>query len=144
MLCVAAVSVAPSSTTCATSPARRRGFARRKRTSPFQKPAPQSRARAAMGRDRWKPIERDLRQTAGALIAGVDEVGRGPLAGPVVACACIMPPGERANRGVDDSKQLTAGEREKLFVRIRERAVCVSVAAASVREIDRLNIYHAT
>ncbi len=97
-----------------------------------------------MGRDRWKPIERDLRQTAGPLIAGVDEVGRGPLAGPVVACACIMPPGERAIRGVDDSKQLTAAAREKLLVRIRERAVCISVGAASVREIDRLNIYHAT
>jgi ribonuclease HII len=97
-----------------------------------------------MGRDRWKPIERDLRQTAGPLIAGVDEVGRGPLAGPVVACACIMPPGERAIRGVNDSKQLTAGERERLLVKIRERAVCISVGAASVREIDRLNIYHAT
>jgi ribonuclease HII len=97
-----------------------------------------------MGRDRWKPIERDLRQTAGPLIAGVDEVGRGPLAGPVVACACIMPPGERAIRGVDDSKQLTAAERDKLVVKIRERAVCISVGAASVREIDRLNIYHAT
>ncbi len=97
-----------------------------------------------MGRDRWKPIERDLRQTAGPLIAGVDEVGRGPLAGPVVACACIMPPGERAIRGVDDSKQLTAVERERLLVKIRERAVCISVGAASVREIDRLNIYHAT
>jgi ribonuclease HII len=97
-----------------------------------------------MGRDRWKPIERDLRTTAGPLIAGVDEVGRGPLAGPVVACACIMPPGERAIRGVNDSKQLTAAERERLLVKIRERAVCISVAAASVREIDRLNIYHAT
>jgi ribonuclease HII len=97
-----------------------------------------------MGRDRWKPIERDLRQTAGPLIAGVDEVGRGPLAGPVVACACIMPPGERAIRGVNDSKQLTADERERLLVKIRERAVCISVGAASVREIDRLNIYHAT
>ena len=97
-----------------------------------------------MGRDRWKPIERDLRQTAGPLIAGVDEVGRGPLAGPVVACACIMPPGERAIRGVDDSKQLTAAERDKLVVKIRERAVCISVGAASVREIDRINIYHAT
>ena len=79
-----------------------------------------------MGRDRWKPIERDLRQTAGPLIAGVDEVGRGPLAGPVVACACIMPPGERAIRGVDDSKQLTAAERDKLVIKIRERAVCIS------------------
>ncbi len=55
-----------------------------------------------------------------------------------------MPPGERAIRGVNDSKQLTAGERERLLVKIRERAVCISVGAASVREIDRLNIYHAT
>lgn len=97
-----------------------------------------------MGRDRWKPIERELRQTAGPLIAGVDEVGRGPLAGPVVACACIMPPGERAIRGVDDSKQLSAAERGKLFGKIRDRAVCIALGAASVAEIDRLNIYHAT
>jgi ribonuclease HII len=55
-----------------------------------------------------------------------------------------MPPGERAIRGVNDSKQLTAAEREKLVVKIRERAVCISIGAASVREIDRINIYHAT
>jgi ribonuclease HII len=55
-----------------------------------------------------------------------------------------MPPGERAIRGVDDSKQLTAAERDKLVIKIRERAICISVGAASVREIDRLNIYHAT
>jgi ribonuclease HII len=55
-----------------------------------------------------------------------------------------MPPGERAIRGVDDSKQLSAAERAKLVVKIRERALCISVAAASVHEIDRLNIYHAT
>ena len=53
-----------------------------------------------MARDRWKPIERELRKTIGPMIAGVDEVGRGPLAGPVVACAIIMPPDERVIRGV--------------------------------------------
>lgn len=97
-----------------------------------------------MARDRWTPIERELRKTAGPLIAGVDEVGRGPLAGPVVACAVIMPPNERAIRGVDDSKQLRADERDRLAAKIRERAVAFGIGAASVREIDRVNIYHAT
>jgi ribonuclease HII len=97
-----------------------------------------------VGRDRWTPIERELRKTVGPLIAGVDEVGRGPLAGPVVACAVIMPPDVRAIPGVDDSKQLSAAERERLSVKIRERAVCYGIGAASVREIDRVNIYHAT
>ncbi len=92
---------------------------------------------------RWTAFERDLRCTAGPMIAGVDEVGRGPLAGPVVACAVIMPPDVRAIPGVDDSKKLLPAEREKLAVRIRERAVAVSVGAASVHEIDRINIYHA-
>ena len=97
-----------------------------------------------MARDRWKPIERELRTTVGPLIAGVDEVGRGPLAGPVVACAVIMPPDVRAIPGVDDSKQLSAAERQRLAVKIRERAVSFGIGAASVREIDRVNIYHAT
>jgi len=97
-----------------------------------------------MGRDRWKPVERELRKTAGPLIAGVDEVGRGPLAGPVVACAVVMPPDVRAIAGVDDSKKLRASERERLAVKIRERAISVGVGAASVRVIDRVNIYHAT
>lgn len=97
-----------------------------------------------MSRDRWKPIERELRKTAGPLIAGVDEVGRGPLAGPVVACAVIMPPDLRAIAGVDDSKRLIARERERLAIKIRQRAVSVGIGAASVREIDRVNIYQAT
>jgi ribonuclease HII len=97
-----------------------------------------------VARDRWKPIERELRRTVGPLIAGIDEVGRGPLAGPVVACAVIMPPEVRAIPGVDDSKQLSAAERERLAVKIRERAVAFGIGAASVREIDRVNIYHAT
>jgi len=80
----------------------------------------------------------------GPLLAGVDEVGRGPLAGPVVACAVIMPPDQRAIPGVDDSKKLTPAMRLKLALKIRERAVCVALGAASVREIDRINIYQAS
>ena len=94
--------------------------------------------------DRWRPIERELRKTAGPLIAGIDEVGRGPLAGPVVACAVIMPPNVRAIPGVDDSKQLRADQRQRLAIKIRERAVAFGIGAASVRVIDRVNIYHAT
>ena len=97
-----------------------------------------------MARDRWRPIERELRKTVGPLIAGVDEVGRGPLAGPVVACAVIMPPDARAIPGVDDSKRLSVDQRNRLAPKIRERAVCYAIGAASVREIDRVNIYQAT
>jgi len=97
-----------------------------------------------MARDRWRPIERELRKTVGPLIAGVDEVGRGPLAGPVVACAVIMPPDARAIPGVDDSKRLSAAQRDRLAPKIRQRAVCYGIGAASVREIDRVNIYQAT
>ncbi len=100
---------------------------------------------AARGRrHRWSPLERELRQTIGPLIAGVDEVGRGPLAGPVVACAVVMPPALRAIAGVDDSKQLSARDRERLAALIRERALAVALGAASVREIDEINIYKAT
>jgi ribonuclease HII len=95
-------------------------------------------------RDRWSTIERDLRRSVGPLIAGVDEVGRGPLAGPVVACAIVMPPDERVIRGVDDSKVLSADERARLAERIRSRALSIGVGAASVREIDKINIFHAS
>jgi len=97
-----------------------------------------------MARDRWKPVERELRRSVGPLIAGVDEVGRGPLAGPVVACAVIMPPDIRAIAGVDDSKRLSPDQRRRLAVKIRERAITIGIGAASVREIDRVNIYQAT
>lgn len=80
----------------------------------------------------------------GPMLAGVDEVGRGPLAGPVVACAVVMSPDERAIPGVDDSKKLAAATRLRLAQKIRERAVCVALGAASVREIDRINIYQAS
>lgn len=104
-------------------------------------------ARAKPGtarRRRWSTLERELRDTHGPLIAGMDEVGRGPLAGPVVACAVVMPPEERAIAGVDDSKRLSPDERLRLSRKIRERAVALALGAASVREIDRFNIYHAT
>ena len=95
-------------------------------------------------RDRWSTIERDLRRSVGPLIAGIDEVGRGPLAGPVVACAIVMPPDERVIRGVDDSKVLSADDRARLAERIRSRALSIGVGAASVREIDKMNIFHAS
>ena len=77
-------------------------------------------------------------------IVGVDEVGVAPTCGAVVAAAVIMPPGGRRIPGVRDSKILARESRERLAPIIRRRAVGVAVAAASVREIDRLNIYHAT
>lgn len=77
------------------------------------------------------------------LIAGVDEAGRGPLAGPVVAAAVILD--LRAPiPGLADSKQLSPRRREQLFDEIRAKALCCSIAQASVEEIDRLNILQAT
>jgi ribonuclease HII len=77
------------------------------------------------------------------LIAGVDEAGRGPLAGPVVAAAVMLD--ERYPiRGLADSKQLGPRRREQLFDEIRAKALCCSIAQASVEEIDRLNILQAT
>jgi len=93
---------------------------------------------------RWSAVERSLRAEGARLIAGVDEVGRGPLAGPVFACAVIMPGEARAIAGVADSKQLSAAARERLARKIREKAVHVALGAASVREIAVLNIYQAT
>jgi ribonuclease HII len=105
---------------------------------------PPERKRHRHRRKRWTTIEKELRALHGPLIAGVDEVGRGPLAGPVVACAVIMPPDMRAIAGVDDSKQLTAEQRVRFAVKIRERAIAWALGAASVNEIERLNIYQAS
>jgi ribonuclease HII len=74
-------------------------------------------------------------------ICGIDEAGRGPLAGPVVAAAVILPRRGRP-RGLDDSKQLTAEAREELALKIREVGI-VAVGVASVEEIDALNILRA-
>jgi ribonuclease HII len=76
-------------------------------------------------------------------VAGVDEAGRGPLAGPVLAAAVIMPRGV-AIRGVTDSKLLTAEKRERLLVEIHQKAICIGIGGASSREIDRINILRAT
>ena len=77
------------------------------------------------------------------LVCGIDEAGRGPLAGPVVAAAVILDP-ERPIPGLNDSKKLSEKKRDALAVLIRERALAWSVAEATVEEIDRLNILHAT
>lgn len=77
------------------------------------------------------------------LTAGVDEAGRGPLAGPVVVAAVILDPARRIN-GLADSKVLPAARRELLAARIRERAIAWSVVAVDVAEIDRVNIFQAT
>ena len=77
------------------------------------------------------------------LVAGVDEAGRGPLAGPVVAAAVILDDLKPIN-GLADSKKLSALRRELLFDEIRAKALCCSVAFASVEEIDQLNILQAT
>jgi ribonuclease HII len=74
------------------------------------------------------------------LLVGVDEAGRGPLAGPVVAAAVVFPPETRRINGIRDSKTLPREDRETLALRIRSRAVRLGVGAASCREIDRLNI----
>jgi ribonuclease HII len=82
----------------------------------------------------WDPI---------GLTAGVDEAGRGPLAGPVVAAAVILDDSRRI-RGLADSKVLSPLQRDRLYDQICEKALCCSVAQASVAEIDELNILHAT
>lgn len=78
-----------------------------------------------------------------ALVAGVDEAGRGPLAGPVVAAAVILDE-RQPIAGLADSKKLSAARREALYDEIRAKALCCCVAQASVEEIDRLNILQAT
>ncbi len=80
---------------------------------------------------------------AGDLYAGVDEVGRGPIAGPVVAAAVILDPA-RPIAGLADSKKLSEKKRDALFEEIKEKALSYAIASASVEEIDELNILHAS
>jgi ribonuclease HII len=84
----------------------------------------------------------DSRHVSG-MVAGVDEVGRGPLAGDVVTAAVILDP-DKPIAGLNDSKKLTALRRESLAVQIKEDALCWSIARASVEEIDTLNILQAS
>ncbi len=78
------------------------------------------------------------------LICGVDEAGRGPLAGPVCAAAVVFQPGRRAPAGIADSKVLSSRERERLSILIKDRALAWAIAWASVEEIDSLNILQAS
>lgn len=89
------------------------------------------------------PAQGTLHWDSQVLVAGVDEAGRGPLAGPVVAAAVILDP-RFPIAGLADSKKLTAARREMLFDEIRAKALCCSVAQASVEEIDQINILQAT
>jgi ribonuclease HII len=87
-------------------------------------------------------FERVLWKSGVERVAGVDEVGIGPLAGPVVAAAVVFPPGTEI-AGIDDSKRLDAGRRDELDVEIRARAAGVGVGRAEVAEIDEINVYQA-
>jgi ribonuclease HII len=94
-------------------------------------------------RARYRAIQQNFVFSESRLLAGVDEAGRGPLAGPVVAAAVILDPTRRI-RGLADSKELEPEERERLAVLIRERALAWSVAWADREEIDTINILQAT
>lgn len=91
----------------------------------------------------WLFYEKKYILQGKSVICGVDEAGRGPLAGPVCAAAVVMPEG-LIIEGVNDSKKLTAKKREKLFEIIKNEAICYSVAFASASEIDEINILNAT
>ena len=85
-----------------------------------------------------------IASTRAVRIAGIDEAGRGPLAGPVVVAAVVFDPAQPRINGLADSKQLCATRREFLHARIVERALAWHVVFIDVEEIDRINIYHAT
>ena len=87
-------------------------------------------------------IEKQYNEQGYSVICGVDEAGRGPLCGPVVAAACILPDGLYIE-GLNDSKKLTEKKREKLFDVIKESAIAYCIAEASVEEINELNILEA-
>ena len=91
----------------------------------------------------WLEFERKAQSKGYSAVCGVDEAGRGPLAGPVCAAAVILPDGELIE-GVNDSKKLSEKKREALFEVIKERSRAYSVAFASVEEIESMNILNAT
>ena len=93
--------------------------------------------------DEMLAIERELQASGRFMIAGVDEAGMGPLAGPIVAAAVILGDAAARIQGIDDSKKLDAGKRARLASEIRARSISVSIGMAEVAEIDELNVYHA-
>lgn len=88
-------------------------------------------------------LESTLSEQGYTAVCGVDEAGRGPLSGPVVAAACILPMGLYLE-GLDDSKKLTPKKRDLLFDAIKENAIAYAIASASPAEIDEINILNAT
>lgn len=91
----------------------------------------------------WLFYEKEYNKNGYTAICGVDEAGRGPLAGPVCAAAVILKEGEYIE-GVNDSKKLTSKAREKLFKVIKDKAISYSVSFSSEKEIDEINILNAT
>ena len=89
-------------------------------------------------------FEDELRQEGFNLIAGVDEAGRGSLAGPMLVAAVILPPNDIFIDHLNDSKKLTHNMREKVYAEIVEKAICYSYVAVSIEQIDKDNIYQAT
>ncbi len=93
--------------------------------------------------EEMQSFERAAKQKGYRMIAGIDEVGRGPLAGPVVAAAVILPEGME-DIGLDDSKKLSAKKREEIFEMIKEQAVAIGIGIVDAFTIDRINIYEAS
>lgn len=93
--------------------------------------------------DKMQSFERAAKQKGYRMIAGIDEVGRGPLAGPVVAAAVILPEGME-DIGLDDSKKLSAKKREEIFEMIKEQAVAIGIGIVDAFTIDKINIYEAS
>jgi ribonuclease HII len=92
---------------------------------------------------KWEPFEEKARRQGFQVIAGLDEAGRGPLAGPVVAAAVVLPR-TRTLKGIADSKTLKAEQREKALSLIRKRALGIGIGIVEAEEIDRLNILQAS
>jgi len=90
-----------------------------------------------------EPFEKEIRARGFRLVAGLDEAGRGPLAGPVVAAAVILPPRARLS-GVDDSKRLSPQQREKAFALLQEKSSAIGVGIVEAGEIDQMNIHQAS
>ncbi len=97
----------------------------------------------ACGTEDKLKFERELYSKGYLRVCGVDEVGRGPLAGPVV-CAAVIMPADALIEGVDDSKKLTEKKREQLSAQILEKAVACNICRVEPQEIDRINILQAT
>ncbi|WP_408020158.1 ribonuclease HII [Sporosarcina sp. USHLN248] len=104
----------------------------------------EKRKRKLIAYEEKKSFDKQFKRFAGDLVAGIDEAGRGPLAGPVVCAAVILPEDAQELIGLDDSKKISKSERERYAAIIRDIAVSYAVHIQSARRIDELNIYAAT